>query len=124
MAVVWLMPLDFLALESMSLLPFFAPSAPSLSLDHLSPILFKLVLLLPFGIQRYCTDSWGAYQRLPVELHKIGKRKTQTIEHKHLRLRTPIQRLAGKTICFSNPAQMHDLVLGLLINCYEFALPV
>ena len=34
-------------------------------------------LLLPFGIKRYCTDGWGAYERhLPVELHEIGKRKT------------------------------------------------
>ncbi len=36
-------------------------------------------LLEPFGIKRYCTDGWGAYQRhLPVELHEIDKRKTQS----------------------------------------------
>ena len=41
-------------------------------------------LLLPFGIKQYCTDGWGAYERhLPVELHQIGKRKTQRIEQKH-----------------------------------------
>jgi insertion element IS1 protein InsB len=52
-------------------------------------------LLEPFGIKRYCTDGWGAYQRhLPAELHEIGKRKTQRIEQKHLRLRTRIKRLA------------------------------
>ena len=52
-------------------------------------------LLEPFGIKCYCTDGWGAYQRhLPAELHEIGKRKTQRIEQKHLRLRTRVKRLA------------------------------
>lgn len=59
-------------------------------------------LLLPFGIKRYCTDGWGAYERhLPAECHEIGKRKTQRIERKHLKLRTRIKRLARRTICFS-----------------------
>lgn len=51
-------------------------------------------LLEPFGIKRYCTDGWGAYQRhLPLESHEIDKRKTQRIERKHLNLRTRIKRL-------------------------------
>lgn len=59
-------------------------------------------LLKPFGIKRYCTDGWGAYQRhLPTKLHQVGKRKTQRIERKHLGVRTRIKRLARKTICFS-----------------------
>lgn len=82
-------------------------------------------LLEPFGIKRYCTDGWGAYQRhLPVESHEIGKRKTQRIEQKHLRLRTRIKRLARKTICFSKTEEMHDLVIGLFVNRYEFCSPV
>ncbi len=82
-------------------------------------------LLEPFGIKRYCTDGWGAYQRhLPAELHEVGKRKTQKIERKHLVLRTRIKRLARKTICFSKTELMHDLVIGLFINCYEFGLPI
>jgi len=80
-------------------------------------------LLEPFGIRRYCTDGWGAYQRhLPEAVHEVGKRKTQKIERKHLRLRTRIKRLARKTICFSKSEQMHDLVIGLFINRYEFGL--
>jgi len=80
-------------------------------------------LLEPFGIRRYCTDGWGAYQRhLSQAVHEVGKRKTQTIERKHLRLRTRIKRLARKTICFSKSEVMHDLVIGLFINRYEFAL--
>ncbi len=82
-------------------------------------------LLKPFGIRKYCTDGWGAYQRyLPQAVHEVGKRKTQRIERKHLRLRTRIKRLARKTVCFSKSEVMHDLVIGLFINCYEFGLRI
>ena len=78
-------------------------------------------LLEPFGIEKYCTDGWGAYERhLPEEDHEVGKRKTQQIERKHLELRTRIKRLARRTICFSRSEQMHDIVIGLFINKYEF----
>jgi insertion element IS1 protein InsB len=79
-------------------------------------------LLKPFGIKKYCTDGWGTYERhLPVDKHEISKRKTQKIE-RHLGLRRTIKRLARKTICFSKSEEMHDLVIGLLINRYEFGL--
>ena len=82
-------------------------------------------LLEPFGIQNYCTDGWGAYERhLPAEQHEIGKRKTQQIERKHLDFRTRIKRLARKTICFSKSEEMHDLVIGMFINRYEFEVAV
>ncbi|WP_346016770.1 IS1 family transposase [Chroococcidiopsis sp. CCMEE 29] len=82
-------------------------------------------LLEPFGIKKCCTDGWGAYSRhLPTNKHGMGKRKTQKIEHKHLNLRTRIKRLARKTICFSKSEEMHDLVIGLFINHYEFGLNV
>lgn len=78
-------------------------------------------LLEPFGIEKYCTDGWGAYERhIPEEDHEVGKRKTQRIERKHLELRTRIKRLARRTICFSRSEQMHDIVIGLFINRYEF----
>jgi insertion element IS1 protein InsB len=35
-------------------------------------------------------------------------------------LRTRIKRLTRKTICFSKSMQMHDIVIGLFINRYEF----
>jgi insertion element IS1 protein InsB len=80
-------------------------------------------LLQPFGITRFYTDEWGAYQRhLPPDQHDIGKRNTQKIERKHLTLRTRIKRLTRKTICFSKSVVMHDLVIGLFINRYEFEL--
>ena len=87
-----------------------------------------------------CFYNWGNYwslessdialmvgdadqRHLPAELHAVGKRKTQRIEQKHLRLRTRIKRLARKTICFSQTEVMHDLVIGLFVNRYQFGLP-
>ena len=82
-------------------------------------------LLEPFGISRFYTDDWGAYERnLAPEQHIIGKGNTQKIERKHLTLRTRIKRLARKTICFSKKEQMHDIVIGLFVNRYEFGLAV
>lgn len=82
-------------------------------------------LLEPFGMSRFYTDDWGAYQRhLDPEQPIIGKENTQKIERKHLTLRTRIKRLARKTICFSKIEQMHDIVIGLFVNRYEFGLAV
>jgi insertion element IS1 protein InsB len=82
-------------------------------------------LLEPYGIRRFQTDYWGAYTRhLEPDVHNPGKRNTQRIERKHLTLRTRIKRLARKTICFSKSIQMHDIVIGLFVNRYEFGLPV
>ena len=78
-------------------------------------------LLEPFGITQYHTDYWGAYTRhLDADQHPPGKRNTQKIERKHLTLRTRIKRLTRKTICFSKSIQMHDIVIGLFVNRYEF----
>ncbi len=85
----------------------------------------RKALLEPFGITRYDTDYWGAYARhLDPDEHQPGKRNTQQIERKHLTLRTRIKRLTRKTICFSRSIQMHDIVIGLFVNRYEFGLPV
>jgi insertion element IS1 protein InsB len=82
-------------------------------------------LLKPFGIRRYYTDYWGAYTRhVETDHHHPGKRNTQKIERKHLTLRTRIKRLVRKTICFSKSTQMHDIVIGLFVNRYEFGLQV
>jgi insertion element IS1 protein InsB len=82
-------------------------------------------LLEPFSITRYLTDHWGTYERhLAPEEHDPGKRHTQQIERKHLTLRTRIKRLARKTICFSKSIQMHDIVIGLFVNRYEFGRPI
>jgi insertion element IS1 protein InsB len=82
-------------------------------------------LLEPFGITRYFTDGWGAYERhVEAEQHTVGKANTQKIESKHINLRTRIKRLVRRTICFSKTTTMHDLVIGLSINRYEFGVSV
>lgn len=82
-------------------------------------------LLEPFGIRRYYTDDWGAYERhLDADKHEVGKRNTQKIERKNLNFRTWIKRLVRKTICFSKQELMHDTVIGLLINKVEFGLNI
>ena len=87
-------------------------------------VFLKLQALLePFGITRYYTDYWGAYTRhIDADEHQPGKRNTQKIERKHLTLRTRIKRLTRKTICFSKSIQIHDIVIGLFVNRYEFGL--
>jgi insertion element IS1 protein InsB len=78
-------------------------------------------LLAPFSITRYFTDGWGAYERhVEADKHTVGKAHTQKIESKHINLRTRIKRLVRRTICFSKTERMHDLVIGLFINRYEF----
>jgi insertion element IS1 protein InsB len=69
----------------------------------------------------YYTDGWGVYERhVEAEKHTVGKENTQKIESKPINLRTRIKRLVRRMICFSETEQMHDLVIGLFINCYEF----
>jgi insertion element IS1 protein InsB len=82
-------------------------------------------LLEPLGIRRFYTDGWGAYQRhLAPTHHVVSKHATQQLERKHLTLRTRIKRLVRKTICFSKSVQMHEIVIGLFINRFEFGLAV
>jgi insertion element IS1 protein InsB len=78
-------------------------------------------LLEPFGLTRYYTDGWGTYERhVNAERHIVGKEHMQRIESKHLNLRTRVKRLVRRTICFSKTERMHDLVIGLFVNRYEF----
>ena len=82
-------------------------------------------LLKPFGLVHFYTDAAGVYERhLPAAAHTVGKINTQQIERKHLTLRTRSKRLARKTICFSKSVFMHDTVIGLFVNRYEFGTPI
>jgi IS1 family transposase len=109
------------------------------ALDHLTGVVLAYVvgsradegfvklqkLLTPFGLVHFYTDAAGVYDRhLPATAHTVGKLHTQQIECKHLTLRTRIKRLARKTICFSKSVFMHDTVIGLFVNRYEFGTSV
>src|SRR5688572_524375 len=63
-------------------------------------VFLKLKALLePFGIRRYYTDGWVAYERhIEAEKHTVGKDQTHKIESKHIWLRTRIKRLVRRTI--------------------------
>jgi insertion element IS1 protein InsB len=81
------------------------------------------MILEPFSISMFYTDDWGSYQRnIPSGHHVISKKNTQTIERKNLTLRTHIKRLCRKSICFSKSVVMHDIVIGLAINVWEFGM--
>jgi insertion element IS1 protein InsB len=78
-------------------------------------------LLEPSGITRYDTDGWGTYERhVNAEQHTVGKEHMQRIESKHINLRTRIKRLVRRTIGSSKTERMHELVIGLFVNRYEF----
>jgi insertion element IS1 protein InsB len=78
-------------------------------------------LLAPCGMTKFDTDGWGADERhLDAETHHVGKANTQQSESKHSNLRTRIKRLVRRTICFAKTERMHDRVVGLFINRYEF----
>ncbi len=82
-------------------------------------------LLAPFGIRRFYTDGWVAYCRhLAPDQHVVGQRRTQQLERTPLTLRTRIKRLVRKTLCCSRSVHMHDIVIGLFINRFEFGMVV
>jgi len=85
--------------------------------DHKDTAFLELKALVePFGITQFYTDGWGACERhLEPVFHTVGKANTQTIERKHLTLRTRIKRLARKTICFSKATWLHNVIIGLFI---------
>jgi insertion element IS1 protein InsB len=91
---------------------------------HQDNIFIQLkALLAPFGIRRFYTDGAEVYARhLESTQHTVGKTHTQKIERKHLTLRTRLKRLVRKTICFSKSVRLHDIVIGLFVNRYEFGL--
>ena len=82
-------------------------------------------LLEPFGITRYFTDGWGAYERhVEAEKHTVGKENTQKSERKHINWRTRIKRRVRRTLCCSQTERMSDLVIGLFMHRYAFGGPV
>ena len=71
------------------------------------------------------TDDWGAYQLSS----RYQRALSGQAEHPENRAeasnaRDPQQAAHTKTICFSRSLQMHDIVIGLFVNRYEFGLPV
>ena len=89
---------------------------------HQDEVFLQLkALLAPLGIRRFYTDGAEVYDRhLEPHHHTVGKVQTQKIERKHLTFRTRLKRLVRQTICFSKALRLHDIVIGLFVNRYEF----
>ena len=90
---------------------------------HVSPL--RLARSGQCGIPQLYTDGRGASERhRHAEQYQVGKDHTQNMESKHSHLRIRIKRLVRRTLCFSKTEHMHDLVIGLFINRYEFGRPL
>ena len=71
----------------------------------------------------WITDRWGTYQTcLDPSERMENKGALQSLERKHLTLRTRIKRLTRKTICFSKSIVIHNTLIALFINHYFFGL--
>ena len=82
-------------------------------------------LLAPCGITQLSTDGWGADERpLDAAQHQVGKEHTQKSESTHINLRTRSKRLVRRPLCFAKTEPMHDLVIGLFMQRYEFGQPL
>ena len=74
-------------------------------------------------VSKWITDAWWAYfDCLDQGLRIESKALLQSLERKHLTLRTRIKRLARKTICFSKSVVIHDTMIGLFINQFFFGI--
>jgi hypothetical protein len=78
-------------------------------------------LLEPFGITRYYTDGWGAYERhLEADQHSVGKENTQKIASKHINLQTRIKREGvGCLESFILPEPMNSISIQRRVVAYN-----
>ena len=63
---------------------------------------------------------WAYFDCLDQSIRLESKALLQSLERKHLTLRTHIKRLARRTICFSKSILVHDTIIGLFINQFFF----
>jgi transposase-like protein len=74
----------------------------------------------PQGKQRYCCRETSCKGRTFL-LDYSHPGQSQHIKDQIVDMaRTRIKRLVRRTICFSKTERMHDLVIGLFVNRYEF----
>jgi insertion element IS1 protein InsB len=68
----------------------------------------------------YIDGNYAYYDRFSPGVLVVMKKNTQKIERKHLSLRIWSARLVRKGIRFSKTAQMHTIVVALIINIWFF----
>ncbi|WP_410525939.1 IS1 family transposase [Rickettsia endosymbiont of Cantharis rufa] len=67
-----------------------------------------------------CNTGARPARLLDPKKHIVSKKYTQRIERGNLNLRTRCKRLTRKTICFSKSLDIHDKVIGTLIERIAF----
>lgn len=73
------------------------------------------------AVGHWFTDAWWAYvDELDPACRTEGKAALQSLERKHLTLRTRLKRLARRTICFSKKQFFHDGLITLFIFHFFF----
>ena len=83
--------------------------------------LLALLKAAQIQVSGWITDAWWAYYDcLDQSLRVEAKAWLQSLERKHLTLRTRLKRLTRRTICFSKSGVIHDTLVGLFINHYFF----
>ncbi len=84
--------------------------------------LLALLKAAQIQVSSWITDAWWAYYDcLDQAIRVEDKGLLQSLERKHLTLRTRLKRLTRRTICFSKSVVVHDTLIGLFINHYFFA---
>ncbi|HLL95758.1 MAG TPA: IS1 family transposase [Spirosoma sp.] len=84
--------------------------------------LLALLKAAQIQVSGWITDAWWAYfDCLDQALRVESKALLQSLERKHLTLRTRLKRLTRRTVCFSKSVVVHDTLIGLFINHYFFA---
>jgi insertion element IS1 protein InsB len=83
----------------------------------------KMLIGAGVSVTRWITDQWIAYYNTLIPQERIAsKAELQSLERKHLTLRTRIRRLTRKAIYFSKSGIIHKAIVGLFINNYFFGL--
>ena len=83
--------------------------------------LLGLLTRAQIHVERWITDAWWAYVDCLVSSQRLeSKALLQSLERKHLTLRTRLKRLTRRTICFFKSIYFHDGLIGLFINQFFF----
>ena len=81
----------------------------------------RLLVQARVPVARGITYAWWAYvDRLPAEQRVEDKAQVQSLERKHLTLRTRLKRLTRKTIGLSKKTFFHDGLISLFIHRFFF----
>lgn len=81
-----------------------------------------LKLVSGFNVAFWCTNNFSVYDVLTNENHITGKLYTQLIERENLNRCNRLKRLSRKTLGYSKSAEMHDKIIGTLIEREHYAL--